>query len=443
MKKYLYVVAILLMIIISSGCSKENNFQEVNKNDENKQEPSLSGLVIYETEEYTYLALENQSIYILKKINANINDYVSIIYDGVLDTTKDYQAIEVKSALKRNDKFLLTGFTSENNEKAQDIVDEMTLEEVVGSLFMPHHTSSSLEDIGKYHLGGLVLFGAAFKNKTKEEVIKMTSDLQEQASIPLLLAVDEEGGSVVRISSNKNLRNTAFASPRTLYNQGGFDLIEKDNQGKNELLVSLGLNVNLAPVLDISNDKNDYIYYRSIGLSPELTGEFAQRIINSSKNSGVVNVMKHYPGYGTNKDTHKTSSLDTRTLEEVENDLIPFKMAIDSGASAIMVSHNTVEVFDNTNPASISISNHNYLRNSLNFEGMVITDALNMGATASIEDIGLKAILAGNNILITKNYVRDIEKIISYVNDGKLSEEYLRSLAKKMIAWKIEMGLIK
>ena len=153
--------------------------------------------------------------------------------------------------------------------------------------------------------------------------------------------------------------------------------------------------------------------------------------------------MKHYPGYGKNKDTHKTSSLDTRTLEEVENDLIPFKMAIESGASAIMISHNTVEAFDNSNPASISISNHNYLRNNLNFEGMVITDALNMGATASIDDIGLKAILAGNNILITKNYVRDISDIISYVKEGKLSEEYLRSLAKKMIAWKIEIGLIK
>lgn len=443
MKKYLYVVVIFLMITISCGCSKKNDFQEENKNDESKQEPSLSGLVIYETEEYTYLASENQGIYILPKINANINDYVNITYSGTLDTTKDYQNIEVKSMEKTNDKFSLTGFASKDKEQAQDIVDKMTLEEVVGSLFVPHHTSSSLEDITKYHLGGLVLFGAAFKNKTKEEVIKMTNDLQNQAAIPLLLAVDEEGGSVVRISSNKKLRDTAFASPRTLYNQGGFNLIEKDNQEKNELLVSLGLNVNLAPVLDISTDKNDYIYYRSIGLSPELTGEFAKRIINSSKNSGVVNVMKHYPGYGKNKDTHKTGSLDTRTLEEVENDLIPFKMAIESGASAIMISHNTVEAFDNSNPASISISNHNYLRNNLNFEGMIITDALNMGATASIDDIGLKAILAGNNILITKNYVRDISDIISYVKDGKLSEEYLRSLAKKIIAWKIEMGLIK
>ena len=153
--------------------------------------------------------------------------------------------------------------------------------------------------------------------------------------------------------------------------------------------------------------------------------------------------MKHYPGYGKNKDTHKTSSLDTRSKEEVERDLRPFKRAILSGAEAIMISHNTVEVLDSINPASISINNHNYLRNVLNFRGMVITDALNMGATADIEDIGLKAILAGNNIIITKNYAKNIKEIINYVKAGSLSEEYLKALAVKVIAWKIKMGLIK
>ena len=371
------------------------------------------------------------------------NDYVKISYEATLDLNKDYQSIKVKTINKRDDKFKLIGFNAEIMEKAQAMVDDMSLESVVGSLFMPHHTSSSLKDIEKYHLGGLVLFGAAFKDKTKAEIVNMTSELQSKAQIPLFLAVDEEGGSVVRVSSNKNLRSSPFASPRTLYNKGGFDLITKDNIEKNELLVSLGLNINLAPVLDISNDKSDYIYYRSIGLSPELTGTFASQIITSSKDSGIVNVMKHYPGYGKNKDTHKSSSLDIRTLSEIEDDLIPFKMAILSGAQAIMVSHNTVEAFDKDNPASISINNHNYLRNSLEFQGMVITDALNMGATADIDDIGLKAILAGNNILITKNYARDITDIINQVNSGNLSEEYLRSLSAKVIAWKIEMGLVK
>lgn len=307
---------------------------------------------------------------------------------------------------------------------------------------MVHHTSKSLEDVEKYHLGGLVLFGEAFKNKTKDEVINMINNLQKKAFIPLLLGVDEEGGTVVRISSNKNLRSSAFLSPRILYKEGGFALIKEDNIEKNNLLKSLGININLAPVLDISNDKNDYIYSRSIGLSPKLTGDFAITIIESSKESGIVNVLKHYPGYSKNKDTHKSSSIDTRTISEVEEDLIPFKMAIDNGAEAIMISHNTVTALDDKNPASISINNHNYLRNTLNFKGMIITDALNMGATADIESMGIKSILAGNNILVTKNYARDIKEIFDNVYNGNLSNKYLECLVIKIIEWKIEMGLI-
>lgn len=439
MKRYLVIMIGILSILLSSGCSsKEGDSLKESSNDK-----IIKGLVIYQDEDKSYVALDNQSIYILEKIGANVNDYVDITYEGDIDNTKDYQKISILKVEKRNDEYRILGLNNSYDDRARDLVSKMSLESIVGSLFMPHHTSNSLEDVSKYHLGGLVLFSGAFKNKTREDILKMIEELQSRADYPLFLAVDEEGGSVVRVSSNRNLRSKSFSSPRSLYIEGGFELIRRDNEEKNELLKSLGLNINLAPVLDISTDKSDYIYYRSIGLSPELTGEFAKVIIESSKDSGIVNVMKHYPGYGKNKDTHKTSSLDTRSKEEVERDLEPFKRAILSGAEAIMISHNTVEVLDSINPASISINNHNYLRNTLDFRGMVITDALNMGATADIEDIGLKAILAGNNIIITKNYAKNIEEIINYVKAGNLSEEYLKALAVKVIAWKIEMGLIK
>lgn len=439
MKRYLVIMIGILSILLSSGCSsKEGDSLKESSNDK-----IIRGLVIYQDEDKSYVALDNQSIYILEKIGANVNDYVDITYEGDIDSTKDYQKISILKVEKRNDEYRILGLNNSYDDRARDLVNKMSLESIVGSLFMPHHTSNSLEDVSKYHLGGLVLFGGAFKNKTREDILKMIEELQSRADYPLFLAVDEEGGSVVRVSSNRNLKVKSFSSPRNLYIEGGFELIRRDNEEKNELLKSLGLNINLAPVLDISTDKSDYIYYRSIGLSPELTGEFAKVIIESSKDSGIVNVMKHYPGYGKNKDTHKTSSLDTRSKEEVEKDLEPFKRAILSGAEAIMISHNTVEVLDSINPASISINNHNYLRNILDFRGMVITDALNMGATADIEDIGLKAILAGNNIIITKNYAKNIEEIINYVKAGNLSEEYLKALAVKAIAWKIKMGLIK
>lgn len=449
-KKYKFILLGLLTIIMvaTTVCYMQNK----NKNDNQKLESinydktestNIEGLIIYQDENTTYLCDKDQIIYEFsnQEINSNINDYVKISYEGQLDKNKSKQNITIKNVEKLDKEFNLESLNN-NTKKAKEIVNKMSLEEIVGELYMVHHTSKSLGDIEKYHLGGLVLFGEAFKNKTKDEVINMINNLQQKASIPLLLGVDEEGGTVVRISSNKNLRSSAFLSPRTLYKEGGFALIKEDNIEKNNLLKSLGININLAPVLDISNDKNDYIYNRSIGLSPKLTGNFAITIIESSKESGIVNVLKHYPGYSKNKDTHKSSSIDTRTISEVEEDLIPFKMAINNGAEAIMISHNTVIALDDKNPASISINNHNYLRNTLNFKGMIITDALNMGATADIESMGIKSILAGNNILVTKNYARDIKEILDNVSNGNLSNKYLEYLAIKIIEWKIEIGLI-
>lgn len=450
-KKYKFILLGLLIIIMvaTTVCYMQNK----NKNDNQKLESinrdetestNIEGLIIYQDENTTYLCDKNQIIYEFsnQEINSNINDYVKISYEGQLDINKSKQNIAIKNVEKLDKEFTLESLNNNNTKKAKEIVNKMSLEEIVGELYMVHHTSKSLKDVEKYHLGGLVLFGEAFKNKTKDEVINMINNLQQKASIPLLLGVDEEGGTVVRISSNKNLRSSAFLSPRTLYKEGGFALIKEDNIEKNNLLKSLGININLAPVLDISNDKNDYIYNRSIGLSPKLTGNFAITIIESSKESGIVNVLKHYPGYSKNKDTHKSSSIDTRTISEVEEDLIPFKMAINNGAEAIMISHNTVTALDDKNPASISINNHNYLRSTLNFKGMIITDALNMGATADIESMGIKSILAGNNILVTKNYARDIKEILDNVSNGNLSNKYLECLAIKIIEWKIEMGLI-
>lgn len=450
-KKYKFILLGLLIIIVVATmvCYMQNK----NKNDKQKLESinydetestNIEGLIIYQDENTTYLCDKEQIIYEFsnQEINSNVNDYVKISYEGQLDKNKSKQDITITNVEKIDKEFTLESLNNNNTKKAKEIVNKMTLEEIVGGLYMVHHTSKSLEDVEKYHLGGLVLFGEAFKNKTKDEVINMINNLQKKAFIPLLLGVDEEGGTVVRISSNKNLRSSAFLSPRILYKEGGFALIKEDNIEKNNLLKSLGININLAPVLDISNDKNDYIYSRSIGLSPKLTGDFAITIIESSKESGIVNVLKHYPGYSKNKDTHKSSSIDTRTISEVEEDLIPFKMAIDNGAEAIMISHNTVTVLDDKNPASISINNHNYLRNTLNFKGMIITDALNMGATADIESMGIKSILAGNNILVTKNYARDIKEIFDNVYNGNLSNKYLECLVIKIIEWKIEMGLI-
>ena len=440
MKKIINFLGLIIMILVCVGFNKLNN-EVINISNIDSNNKYIEGLVIYKENDEALVVDNNQVIYRLKGLETDVDSYVKISYDGRLNKNAEIQDITIKNVENVNNEFKLnSGFN--NYERAKEIVDNMSLEESLGQIYMVHHSTDSLEDVGTYHLGGFIFFGADFRNKTKEDVLDMVDKLNDNSKIPLLLAVDEEGGIVTRISSNPNLASERFKSPRELYKEGGFDLIRDDTIKKNVILEGLHLNINLAPVLDISNDSKDYIYSRSIGLSPELTGVFAQTVIDASKDSKISYVMKHYPGYGKNSDTHKSRSLDTRSMEEIESDLIPFSKGIQSGGEAIMISHNIVEALDSDNPASISISNHNYLRNTLGFRGMVITDALNMGATEGIENMGIKSLVSGNDILVTKNYKEDIKNILEGVSRGQVSSKYIRALAIKGIEWKISKGLI-
>lgn len=440
MKKIINFLGLIIMILACIGCNKVNN-EVINSSNIDSNNKYIEGLVIYKENDEALVVDNNQVIYRLKGLETDVDNYVKISYDGELNKNAEIQDITIKNVENVNNDFKLnSGFN--NYEQAKEIVEAMSLEETIGQIYMVHHSTDSLEDVGTYHLGGFIFFGSDFRNKTKEDVLNMIDKLNDNSKISLLLAVDEEGGIVTRISSNPNLASERFKSPRELYKEGGFDLIRNDTIKKNEILEGLHLNINLAPVLDISNDPKDYIYSRSIGLSPELTGVFAQTVIDASKDSKISYVMKHYPGYGKNSDTHKSRSLDTRSMEEIESDLIPFSKGIQSGGEAIMISHNIVEALDSNNPASISISNHNYLRNTLGFRGMVITDALNMGATEGIENMGIKSLVSGNDILVTKNYKEDIKNILEGVSKGQVSSKYIRALAIKVIEWKISKGLI-
>ena len=152
------------------------------------------------------------------------------------------------------------GIFNDYYDLALNKLNSMSSEEKVGQLIFSRMPQSNVEKaIKDYHVGGFVLFGVDFKNKTKKQVINEIKSYQDSASIPLLLGVDEEGGSVVRISSNSNLYSHRFESPMNIYNREGMDGIIKDTEEKSKLLKELGLNVNLAPVADVSTNKNDFI----------------------------------------------------------------------------------------------------------------------------------------------------------------------------------------
>lgn len=425
------------------------------KKDKNVETSKLEGTVISLEEGLLIVQGNDSIIYTFKEetVGLVVGDSIVLEYAGLLDRNKSIQDGEVISykAVERTTEE--NGTPSEFNDDgifstyyvlANNKLKELSLEEKIGQLLLVRYPDSrAVEDLKKYNLSGFVFFTKDFSDKTKSQVISMISELQKNSKIPLLTAVDEEGGSVVRVSSNPNLASTLFKSPSELYTTGGFDLIKQDTKDKSILLKNLGLNVNLAPVVDVSTDPSDYMYSRTLGQNTSLTSNYAKDVIEASKGTGVSYTLKHFPGYGNNSDTHTGSSTDTRTLDDIENnDLPPFQAGIDAGAEAVLVSHNIVSSIDPDNPASLSTSVHNLLRNELGFTGIIITDDLAMGATSSIDNAHVKAILAGNDLIITTDYESAFNEIKTAVDNGTISENQIDKLAFRVLAWKYYKGLM-
>lgn len=320
----------------------------------------------------------------------------------------------------------------------------LSLDELIAQLLLVRYPDSAqVTTLKNYQFAGYIFFEKDFQGKTTEQVQSMISDLQNVANIPILTAVDEEGGKVVRVSSNSKLASEKFTSPSSLYTTGGFDLIREDTIKKSSLLKNLGLNLNLAPVVDVATDTNAYMYERTLGQGTALTSTYAKTVIQASKGTGVSYTLKHFPGYGNNTDTHTGSATDNRTYDDLlANDLPPFESGIDAGAEAVLVSHNIVTAIDSTNPASLSPSVHNLLRNQLNFTGIIITDDLSMSAVSSIDNNAVKAILAGNDLIISTNYKTDIADIKQAIEDDTISQTTIEKLAMRVIAWKYYKGLL-
>ena len=335
------------------------------------------------------------------------------------------------------------GIFSRFYDQAYKKMKTMSLDDKIGQILLVRYPDNAIEVTQKYQFGGYVFFAKDFASKTEEEVKKMIRDVQKVSNIPLLTAVDEEGGKVVRVSSNPNLVDSPFLSSQELYKKGGLSLIKEDTQTKSRVLKNLGLNVNLAPVVDVSTDSNAYIYARTLGQNTKVTSDYAKTVINASHGTSVSYTLKHFPGYGNNADTHQGTATDTRTLETLrENDFPPFEAGIKSSAEAVLISHNTLTNIDSKNPASLSATIHNLLRNELSFSGIVITDDLAMGATSNISNATVKAILAGNDMIITTDYENSVKEIKNAINSGVLDEAMIDKLSFRILAWKYYKGLL-
>jgi len=328
------------------------------------------------------------------------------------------------------------------------LLENMTLEEKVGQLFLARCPDvKAVEDIQKYHFGGYILFARDFENETPDSVRTTIAAYQAAASVPMLIAVDEEGGSVTRVSRYTAFREKKFNSPRYLYGKGGLPLIAETEREKCLLLSSLGINVNVGPVCDVTTDKNAFMYNRSLGQDPQTTGEFVSAVVQVMAENGIGSVLKHFPGYGNNADTHVGIAVDNRTLLELEGrDLVPFSAGISAGCDAILISHVYITALDPRLPATLSPAVHQYLRENMGFDGVIVTDDLVMDAitdTYGAGEAAVLAVLAGNDLLCSTEYAVQYEAVLQAVQDGRISMDQLNASVLRLLRWKQELGLIK
>ncbi|MDR1549260.1 MAG: beta-hexosaminidase [Hungatella sp.] len=329
--------------------------------------------------------------------------------------------------------------------RAGELLSGMTLEEKVGQMFFVRlRKASAVQDIEKYHLGGYILFGDDFKDETQTGIQDFIKSCQNASSIPLLMGVDEEGGTVCRVSKYAAFRSEPFKSPQYLYKQGGFEAIQADTREKAALLLGLGINVNLAPVCDVSVNPDDFIYRRSFGREAGETADYVRTVVREMEKAGIGSTLKHFPGYGSNEDTHTGSAVDTRDYKQfLQSDFLPFEAGIEAGAGSVLVSHNIVTSMDEEHPASLSRAVHDKLRESLNFNGVIMTDDLSMDAIKnSTSNAAVLAIAAGNDLLIATDFDGDIPAVLDALNNGTLKEAQIDASVIRILVWKLKLGIL-
>jgi beta-N-acetylhexosaminidase len=329
----------------------------------------------------------------------------------------------------------------------------LTLRQKIGQLMMfgfkgMTPSESIKEMIKKHHVGGVILFSRNVG--TAEEVLSLNNQLQEIAQnagheYPLLISIDQENGVVRRLG----VGTTLFPGNMALGAVNSEKVTCEVSKGTATELKELGINMNLAPVVDVNNNpENPVIGVRSYGEDPETVGRMGVAAIRGHQAAGVVTTIKHFPGHGdTNVDSHlalPTIAHDRKRLDEVE--LVPFKRAIEAGADCVMIAHvyfPAIETGENV-PATVSPTViRGLLREELGFDGVVTTDCMEMKAiqdtfgTAEGALLGLKAGI--DMIMISHSYelqLETIERIVKAVEEGEISESLIDEAAERILRLK-------
>lgn len=333
-------------------------------------------------------------------------------------------------------------------------INEMTLDEKIGQMVLVGFDGYTINEysremIEKYKIGGFVLYKRNIKNS--EQVLSLINSLKNVNSInqvSLFIAVDEEGGKITRMP--KELKK--FPSNKRIAEAEDADLSFKVGEVIGEELKSFGFNMNFAPVLDInSNPQNPIIGNRSFGSTENIVSKLGIQTMKGMQSKKIIPVIKHFPGHGdTSIDSHLELPSVNNDLDRLRNfELIPFSKAIRNNADAVMVAHILLPKIDSGNPATFSKTIiTDILRNDLNFNGIVITDDMEMRAISknfNIEDASIKSIIAGSDIILVchtyNKQVAVINALKNAVENNKISEERIDESVYRILKLKQKYNL--
>lgn len=337
--------------------------------------------------------------------------------------------------------------------RAREIMAGMTFDEKIGQMFfVPLPLHSAAADMKEYQFGGYVVYRENLRANngdwiTSEQLQRQLDNIRAEAKLAPLFGADEEGGTVTRLSSDPNIfPDGKLEAPQKIWKEQGVGALTEITAAANAVLKQNGISVNLAPVADVVTDRNVFMYARSMGADAETTAELVRTLVSAIEESGVGAVLKHFPGYGNNEDTHKGMVIDERPYEQfVSEDFLPFAAGIEAGAGAVMMSHNIVNCMDAELPASLSPEVHRVLREELGFDGVIMTDDLVMAAA----DVGndrskaVLAVLAGNDLLLTGSYRSEIAQIKAALESGEITEARLDESVLRIIKWKLKLGVME
>lgn len=369
---------------------------------------------------------------------------------------------EVKMLQKHIKYVLILLFTtiiscSQNySKKSKDIVAKMTIDQKIGQLVIIGINGKEIDDENKkiiqtYYPGGIILFGYNIDSNLKTYLSSMQNFAMNSFGIPMFITVDQEGGRVKRIKKDV----TQFPGNMAMGSSLDYDSVYKAARILGIQLRKIGVNMNLAPDVDVNvNPNNPVINTRSFGSDTEVVSKMGEYYINGLQDSKCMAVAKHFPGHGdTSKDSHKILPVIPYNLERLKKvEFVPFINAIDNNVAGLMSAHISYpKVLGNDQPATLSKEfMTKIIRKDLKFDGLIMTDDLEMNAIAGnleIGDAAVKAIEAGVDIILITSYGKNVKSIIAKLKtaylSGKLSEARINQSVQRIIKYKLEYSILK